>query len=345
MSMIRTLCGFSAMTLMVVGCSDHNPVSPLNPDSKAYVGDSLAKLDGNQDGIADILQVSSIATSSSEASSIASSSTGASSIAPSSMGVLSSVTASSSSSAIASSSSSTGLYTVTLNNGIIVATGLSTGSFARLTSITVQVNTDAQLGTCFDGWTSSDLNGMDLSAETLTFIMPNHDVTLSASVSSCSNEFSDKRDGKHYPYEAFDSLLWMMENVAYDAADSTDWCYANSTTNCTTYGRLYTWDAAQNACPTGWRLPTLAELRNHETLLNLQKAGNREKSGNFSQLSGMGFYWTSGPFATTYKSGDNPSNCTSESTCGVTWILNGSNHYAQRDSKALGFSVRCVTEQ
>ncbi len=36
-------------------------------------------------------------------------------------------------------------------------------------------------------------------------------------------------------------------------------CYGDKAENCETYGRLYDFEAANLACPTGWRLPTSAE--------------------------------------------------------------------------------------
>ena len=50
---------------------------------------------------------------------------------------------------------------------------------------------------------------------------------------------------------------WMAENLDNAVAGSV--CYGNFSYNCTKYGRLYTWEAAKTACPSGWRLPTNAE--------------------------------------------------------------------------------------
>jgi uncharacterized protein (TIGR02145 family) len=49
----------------------------------------------------------------------------------------------------------------------------------------------------------------------------------------------------------------MAENLRYNIEGS--WCYDNDEANCQDYGRLYTWDAAKKACPTGWHLPTREE--------------------------------------------------------------------------------------
>jgi uncharacterized protein (TIGR02145 family) len=47
---------------------------------------------------------------------------------------------------------------------------------------------------------------------------------------------------------------WMAENLNRAMANSK--CYDNDTANCEKYGRLYTWDAAKSACPSGWHLPS-----------------------------------------------------------------------------------------
>jgi len=61
----------------------------------------------------------------------------------------------------------------------------------------------------------------------------------------------------------------MAENLNFETA-SGSYCYSDSTTNCDTYGRLYTWSVAmdgtpsssaspsgiQGVCPSGWHLPS-----------------------------------------------------------------------------------------
>lgn len=50
----------------------------------------------------------------------------------------------------------------------------------------------------------------------------------------------------------------MAENLKYKIGDS--YCYDDNYANCEKYGRLYTWDAAFEACPEGWHLPNIEEL-------------------------------------------------------------------------------------
>jgi len=67
----------------------------------------------------------------------------------------------------------------------------------------------------------------------------------------------DKRDNKEYRTMLVNKQVWMKDNLNYKASKS--YCYDYKTANCSRYGRLYTWEAAKKACPTGWHLPNLAE--------------------------------------------------------------------------------------
>jgi len=63
--------------------------------------------------------------------------------------------------------------------------------------------------------------------------------------------------GDGYESVTIGGLKWMKKNLNIETADS--WCYENSPDSCAKYGRLYTWNAAKTACPTGWHLPTRDE--------------------------------------------------------------------------------------
>lgn len=109
-------------------------------------------------------------------------------------------------------------------------------------------------------------------------------------------------------------LRWMIDNLNYETSES--WCYEDKEENCNLYGRLYTWEAARQACASvGWRLPTDEEWKAliapyqtgekpneaaYEALIKGGKSGFEIKLGGFRYDYGdfdfkdwHGYFWTS----------------------------------------------------
>ena len=74
-----------------------------------------------------------------------------------------------------------------------------------------------------------------------------------------SYQFIDTRDGQRYKAVRMpDERRWMAENLNFKTANSS--CYNDVESNCDNdYGRMYTQDDAQIACPQWWKLPTRDE--------------------------------------------------------------------------------------
>jgi len=64
--------------------------------------------------------------------------------------------------------------------------------------------------------------------------------------------------GETYQVVVIGTQTWFVRNLNYAGGSGSEIgaCYENSADSCAKYGRLYTWDEAMSACPTGWHLPS-----------------------------------------------------------------------------------------
>ena len=68
------------------------------------------------------------------------------------------------------------------------------------------------------------------------------------------------RDEVSYNTVVIKDRCWTKENMLYEPTAGYTMCYGGESTNCEIYGRLYDYEAASLACPSGWRLPTSDEF-------------------------------------------------------------------------------------
>ena len=83
-------------------------------------------------------------------------------------------------------------------------------------------------------------------------------VLFAALLAACSESFTDPRDGQAYDVVKIGDRVWFAENLNFATEGSV--CPEDDSRNCDKYGRLYTWAAAQVACPEGWQLPDSADF-------------------------------------------------------------------------------------
>lgn len=175
--------------------------------------------------------------------------------------------------------------------------------------------------------------------------------------------FVDPRDGTEYRTVRLGSQLWLGENLRFEEEGS--WVYEESLDNESTYGRLYDWEGAIHACPSGWHLPSLAEwMELFNAVGGPEVAGGRLKelgtghwqepnSGatNTSRFGGLpggarrnpsGTYHGIGMFGAFWSS--------TEQGDRSAWAFFLGYHYPEvgprtSTSKSFGFSVRCLSDQ
>lgn len=158
---------------------------------------------------------------------------------------------------------------------------------------------------------------------------------------------TDNRNKKTYPLVTVGGKLWMAKDLNYAFGQSM--CFNNEDSNCEKYGRLYTFNAAQSACPKGWKLPSREEaqaLINDESYTWSYSGRCKTNECNFTEE--MGFHWT----AATAQEGDKKYGENSGDKFAVIIVEkhpdydkeDSTRRFFQVDEKEKYFSVRCVQE-
>lgn len=174
-----------------------------------------------------------------------------------------------------------------------------------------------------------------------------------------NNEIKDSRDGQVYRTVVINGKTWFGDNLNFQTGNS--FCYKDNEDNCAAYGRLYTWEAAQNACPAGFRLPTQSDFEslwkaagedfnagyliktdygwkgntngNDSLKFSAMAAGNRFDDGTYGNLEKFSFFWTN----------DDKSEGVPAGSARVWYLTNKSMAFSFTSKpKDFGFSVRCV---
>lgn len=172
-------------------------------------------------------------------------------------------------------------------------------------------------------------------------------------LNACGDSFRDPRDDQSYKVVKIGNQVWLAENLNVEMEGS--FCYADKPENCKKYGRLYTWDAAMKACPSGWHLPSKAEF---ETLFNdvggKSTAGAKLKSTNgWNEGAGADSYgFTALPAGRKYNGNyynegggaDFWSSTVYHSYSAYFAYLGSGRQGVGTANNSYGFSVRCIKD-
>ena len=101
-------------------------------------------------------------------------------------------------------------------------------------------------------------------------------VALTFLLMSCSESFTDSRDGQSYGVVKIGEQTWMAANLNFETAGS--FCPEGDSRNCKRLGRLYSWAEAASVCPEGWRLPTKADFE--KLIAEMLKGGVASSKGD-----------------------------------------------------------------
>lgn len=181
----------------------------------------------------------------------------------------------------------------------------------------------------------------------------------SAASKAKPNQLVDTRDKQKYRTVTIADLEWMADNLNYQSEGS--YCYKDDEEFCMAYGRLYTWNAAKGACPTGFRLPTHqdfeslwtaagadfnagyllktdygwnGDVNGNDTLkFSAMPAGNRFDDETYGNAAKFAFFWSS----------DDTSEGIAQGSARVWYLTSKSMAFGyMAKPKDFGFSVRCV---
>ena len=197
------------------------------------------------------------------------------------------------------------------------------------------------------------------SSETTQSSSSSENISAGSVYDATAKTLKDLRDGQTYKTVVIGEQTWMAENLNYETENS--YCYDDDPSNCSKYGRLYTWAAAKTVCPEGWHLPSYDEWNTLFTAVGgISTAGAKLKSQTgWAAYDGItnedSFGFSALPAGCKYSLGDydyegSQAYFWSSSEDGSDYAYNmlldyyGDNVRLLNTSKSLGFSVRCLKD-
>lgn len=179
---------------------------------------------------------------------------------------------------------------------------------------------------------------------TLIFSFVIYFQALSQTQATNSN-LKDNRDNKVYKVVKIGKQTWMAKNLSYDIKDGS-WSLEMSEENRKRAGLLYSWKAAQEACPTGWHIPSKEEWQELINFVGKDKISEgalvegSSNSTGFSAVHG-GCIDMEGFFADVFAQ-----FWTSSESGQYVWYVNLDSDQIslhKKDCKEwAGFSIRCI---
>jgi len=104
--------------------------------------------------------------------------------------------------------------------------------------------------------------------------------------------------GQKYKTVKIKGKTWMIENLLFDTKDDASFC---PFADCAEYGRVYTWNAATQVCPSGWHLPKDGEFEKLRDDLRSDYC-NQNYCGFIDEQLSQGWWSASEPYSFWYDS-------------------------------------------
>lgn len=144
------------------------------------------------------------------------------------------------------------------NSSSLITEVTSSGSVDTVLSSGIDVSSSSQV---LESESSSSEISQGINSSSSALLSSSSVVVSSSSVAVwVCGDSTVSRGGVEYKTVLINEQCWTKENMKYVPSTGTTMCYDNLESNCETYGRLYDYEAAALACPSGFRLPTQEEM-------------------------------------------------------------------------------------